>query len=179
MPTQTTEVAAVRREAAQDSPALQANNASTAEEAIAEQLPDARTIMHQRLKMLGSIVLLMQNSPLHRQYTIAELEERFIPSLLHNQFRYYEINGAPVGFLSWAWLDEDTETKFSTGKYELSLDEWKSGESLWFPEFIAPFGHARMMVKDIRTNVFKKGTPAKALRISPEGELTGIAKYRL
>ena len=135
--------------------------------------------MQQRLQMLGSIVYLMQNSPLHRQYSIADLEERFIPSLLHNQFRYYEINGAPIGFVNWAWLDEETEEKFQTGDYELALDEWVGGSSLWFPEFVAPFGHARKIVADLRTNVHKKGTPAKALRILPGGKLKGIAKYRL
>ncbi|MEM9944577.1 MAG: toxin-activating lysine-acyltransferase [Cyanobacteria bacterium P01_D01_bin.36] len=135
--------------------------------------------MQQRLQMLGSIVCLMQNSSLHRRYTIAELEERFIPSLLHNQFRYYEIDGTPIGFVNWAWLDEETEEKYKTGDYELALDEWVGGSSLWFPEFVAPYGHARKMVADLRANVHKKGTPAKALRISQEGELMGIAKYRL
>jgi len=135
--------------------------------------------MQQRLKMLGSLVCLMQNSELHRNYTIAELEERFIPSLLHNQFRYYEIDGIPIGFVNWAWLDEETEEKYKTGDYELALDEWVGGSSLWFPELVAPYGHARKMVADLRTNVHKKGTPAQALRISPEGELMGIASYRL
>lgn len=151
----------------------------TAPDRSALLVPNADEIMQQRLQMLGSIMHLMLNSPLHRRYTVAELEERFIPSLLHNQFRYYEIDGVPVGFVNWAWLDEATEEKYSSGQYELTLDEWTGGSSLWFPEFVAPFGHARTMVKDLRTNVHEKGTPAKALRISPEGELTGIAKYRL
>ena len=136
-------------------------------------------IMSQRLQMLGSIVCLMQNSPLHRRYSIAQLEECFIPSLLHNQFRYYEIDGVPVGFVNWAWLNDETEKKYVTGKYELALDEWVGGDSLWFPEFVAPYGHARKMVADLRTNVHEKGTPAKALRVSPDGGLMGIAKYRL
>ena len=65
------------------------------------------------------------------------------PSLLHNQFRYYEIDGTPIGFVNWAWLDEETEEKYKTGDYELALDEWVGGSSLWFPEFVAPYGHAR------------------------------------
>ena len=167
MLTQSSDVAILDRNAAQngaDFPLPSLNSSDT---------------MRQRLQMLGSIVCLMQNSPLHRQYSIADLEERFIPSLLHNQFRYYEINGTPIGFVNWAWLDEETEEKYTTGEYELTLDEWVGGSSLWFPEFVAPYGHARKMVADLRTNVHKKGTPAKALRISQEGELMGIAKYRL
>lgn len=128
--------------------------------------------------MLGSIMHLMMHSPLHRRYTIHDLAERFIPSLLHNQFRYYEINGAPIGFVNWAWLDDKTEKKFSTGHYELKLDDWRSGSNLWFPEFIAPFGHTRQMVNDLRTNVLPKGTPAKALRSFSDGKFC-VSHYRV
>ena len=143
------------------------------------QLPDNVNIMQPRMQQLGAIMHLMMHSPLHRAYRLQDIEERFIPSLLHNQFRYYEINGTPIGFVNWAWLTDDLEAKYTTGQYELALDEWVGGSHLWFPEFIAPFGHARTIVRDFRSNIFEKVTPAKALRISSAGELTGISKYRL
>ncbi len=138
-----------------------------------------RRELQQRLQLLGAITWLMLRSPLHRSYTVAELEERILPSLMLNQFRYYEVGGQPVGFLNWAWLTEDIETHYQTGDYELSPQEWQGGDSLWYPEFIAPFGHARYIVKDIRQNVFRKGTPAKALRVDAEGNFRSIAKYTL
>lgn len=143
------------------------------------QLPNSSDIMQQRMQQLGAIMHLMMHSPLHRAYRLQDIEERFIPSLLHNQFRYYEINGTPIGFVNWAWLTDDLEAEYTTGQYELALDEWVGGSHLWFPEFIAPFGHARAIVRDLRSNIFEKGTPAKALRVSATGELTGISKYRL
>ncbi|MBE9031284.1 toxin-activating lysine-acyltransferase [filamentous cyanobacterium LEGE 11480] len=141
-------------------------------------LPNEQEIMQSRLQMLGSIMHLMMHSPLHRIYTANDIEERFIPGLLHDQFRYYEIGGSPVGFVNWAWIDDAVEQKYQTGRYELTLDEWKGGSNLWFPEFIAPFGHTRHMIKDLRA-ILPKGTPAKALKISPEGELLDISKYRV
>jgi cytolysin-activating lysine-acyltransferase len=125
----------------------------------------------QRLQMIGSITHLMLNSSLHQKYPISAIAERFVPSLIHNQFRYYEINGSPIGFVNWAWLTDEIEEKYKTAKYVLNLDEWRGGKNLWFPEFIAPFGHARFIVKDLRTNIFPKGTPAKAFRIRPGGTL--------
>ncbi|MFN7415790.1 MAG: toxin-activating lysine-acyltransferase [Dolichospermum sp.] len=119
----------------------------------------------QRLQMIGSITHLMMCSELHRKYPISGIAERFVPSLIHNQFRYYEINGNPIGFVNWAWLTDEIEEKYKTAKYVLNLDEWRGGKNLWFPEFIAPFGHTRFIVKDLRTNIFPKGTPAKAFRI--------------
>lgn len=133
----------------------------------------------QRLQMIGSITHLMMSSPLHRKYNISDIAERFVPALIHNQFRYYEINGSPIGFVNWAWLSDEVEQKCLTGKYVLNLDEWQGGNNLWFHEFIAPFGHARFIVKDLRTNILPKGTPAKSLRINSDGTLRSIAHWKI
>lgn len=131
----------------------------------------------QRLQMIGAITHLMVSSSLHRRYSIADIAERFVPALIHNQFRYYEINGSPIGFVNWAWLSDEVEQKFMTGKYVLQLDEWLGGKNLWFPEFIAPFGHARLIVQDLRTNILPKGTPAKSFKIRPDGSLRSISQW--
>ncbi|MBD2302097.1 toxin-activating lysine-acyltransferase [Nostoc sp. FACHB-190] len=131
----------------------------------------------QPLKLIGSITHLMLSSPLHRKYKIAHIAERFVPSLIHNQFRYYEIDGNPIGFVNWAWLTDEVEQKFLTEKYVLQLDEWQGGNNLCFPEFIAPFGHARLIITDLRTNIFPKGTPAKSLKINPDGTLKSIYRW--
>ena len=133
----------------------------------------------QRLQMIGSITHLMMSSPLHRKYNISDIAERFVPALIHNQFRYYEINGSPIGFVNWAWLTDELEQKFMTGQYVLNLDEWHGGNNLWFPEFIAPFGHARLIVKDLRTNILPKGTPAKSFKIRPDGSLKSISHWKI
>lgn len=146
----------------------------------AADLPQATPeAVQQRLQLLGSITWLMMQSPLHKSYTLRELESRILPSLMHDQFRYYQMDGQPVGFLNWAWLSADIEAQYQTGEYQLLFPEWKGGDRLWYPEFIAPFGHARHIVKDIRKNIFTKGTLAKALRVDAEGNLRSIAKYTL
>lgn len=136
-------------------------------------------IIQEKLQMIGSITYLMMSSDLHKRYEIIDISERFIPSLIHDQFRYCEIDCQPLGFVNWAWLSDEVEEKFQTGNYALKLDEWQSGNNLWFPEFIAPFGHARLMIKDLRANVLPKGTPAKSLRIRPDGSLKAIAHWRV
>ena len=90
---------------------------------VPDALPDGDAIMQNRIRLLGSLLHLAMQSPLHRQYTLDELEEQFVSSLLHDQFRYYEVAGSP--------------------------------------------------------HVFAKGTPAKALRITPEGEFKGVSNYLL
>lgn len=134
--------------------------------------------LQQRLQLIGSITHLMISSPLHLKYKISSIPERFIPSLIHNQFRFYEIDGNPIGFVNWAWLTDEVEEKFMTTKYILNLDEWQGGNNLWFPEFIAPFGHARLIIQDLRRNIFPKGTPAKSFKINPDGSFKSIYHWK-
>lgn len=134
----------------------------------------------ERMQQLGSISWLMLQSELHYRYTIGDLVDRILPSLLRGQYRYYECNGEPIGFCNWAWLTDDVEAQVLTGDYVLKPDEWACGRQLWFMEFIAPYRHGHFMVRDLRQNIFKKGTPAKALRIDPQsGELRRISRYTL
>ena len=156
---------------------MTSNNAVATQEITNETITSFS--LAQRLQLIGSIAHLMINSPLHRQYKIADLTERFVPSLLHNQFRYYEVDGNPIGFVNWAWLSEEVEQKFLSGTYVLDLDEWQGGDNLWFPEFIAPFGHARLIVKDLRNNILPKGTPAKSFRVNPDGTFKSIARWKI
>lgn len=135
--------------------------------------------LSRKFQLIGSLTSLMFRSPLHQRYKISDINDRFIPALIHNQYRYYEINGNPIGFVNWAWLNDETEEKFKTGNYVLALSEWKLGNNLWFPEFIAPFGHARLIVRDLRTNIFVKGTPAKSFKVNNDGSLKSIASYSL
>ncbi len=63
-----------------------------------------KSIIKERLQLLGSLVFLMQHSSLHRRYQIYHIEQLCIHSIMHNQFRYYEKDGIPIGFVNWAFL---------------------------------------------------------------------------
>ncbi|WP_107671196.1 toxin-activating lysine-acyltransferase [Cyanothece sp. BG0011] len=143
------------------------------------EMENPSIVVEKHLQMIGSLTHLMMSSKLHQRYQIIDISGRFLPSLIHNQFRYCEMDSKPLGFVNWAWLSDEVEEKFKTGKYVLKLDEWQSGNNLWFLEFIAPFGHANLMIKDLRNNILPKGTPAKSLRIRPDGTLRSIAHWRV
>lgn len=134
--------------------------------------------VQQRLQLIGSITHLMMSSQLHSKYEIVDIADRFVPALIHNQFRYYEINGNPIGFVNWAWLSDEVEEKYSS-EYELELSEWSSGSNLWFLEFIAPFGHASLIIKDLRKNIFPKGTRAKSLRLKDDFTVKSVSHWKI
>lgn len=135
--------------------------------------------LQERQKLLGAVTWLMMNSPLHSKYTVQEISERILPSVLHNQFRIYEQNGRPIGFVNWAFLTDEIEENYKTARYELNFSEWVGGPNLWFPEFIAPFGHIKYIVRDLRKNVFPNHTgDGKGLKVTADGKLKGIIYYK-
>ena len=117
------------------------------------------------LKIMGGVVWLAQSSPLHRNYSVEMLLKRVGPSFQINQFRYYEDKErGPVAFCNWAFLSDDAlKDILATGR-DPEADEWISGENLYFVEMVAPFGHCRRVVRDLREAVFPKGQRAFGTR---------------
>ncbi len=112
---------------------------------------DPQRIQH----IIGGIMLLSQHSPLHRRYVIAEWLQRIQPSLEHNQFCFYEDGqGRPVAFCNWAFLSASIRDQLLDGDREISANDWQSGQHIFIPEMIAPFGHGRAVVNDLRRRIF-------------------------
>jgi len=122
----------------------------------------------QRFKIIGEVASLMIGSDLHISYNLYDLRNIFIHAIDCDQFRiYHNKKGLPIGFVCWAFLSEEIEKLYIAGKYKLKPQDWNSGNNGWIIEFIAPFGHAKKIVSDLRDNIFptKKG---KALIFSKD-----------
>ena len=126
-------------------------------------------VVQRSMQLLGGITWLMMNSPQYRHCTIEELEARIIPSLTLNQFRYHEVGGQPIGFVSWANLSAEVEEKYQAGGYQLLPQEWRSGEQLWCIDFISPFNYDQKIFDDLSQNIIPPGTTAKMLRTQDDG----------
>lgn len=89
--------------------------------------------------MMGEMVWLLTQSPLHKHFALADLEWMIMPALLLEQFRVFRDGARPVGLALWGYLNEEAEKKVIAGGARLRPDEWKSGDRLWLVEVIAPF----------------------------------------
>lgn len=105
-------------------------------------------------EVLGEIVWLMSQSPLHKQFFISDLEWFVMTPLLLQQFRLFYDNQKPIGVAFWATVNEEVEERLKAGTPRLRPQDWKSGDRLWAVEVIAPFGGAEEMVKDLKAKVF-------------------------
>jgi cytolysin-activating lysine-acyltransferase len=130
----------------------------------------------ERYNLIGQITTLMLASEVHKKYLIDDIGAMFLPAIHLNQFRIYRNkDGDPIGVVTWAFLSDKNQGDYQKGLRSLKLEDWKSGDNGWIIDFIAPFGHAKQIIKDLRNNIFpdKQG---KALRITKNGKIKGIWK---
>ena len=118
--------------------------------------------------VLGEIVWLMSQSPVHKQFFISDLEWLVMTPALLQQFRLYYQNAAPaeggkrpIGAVLWGFVSPEVEAQLASGTTRLRPQDWKSGDRLWVVEVIAPFGGADAMVSDLKSQVF----PDRELRV--------------
>ncbi|MFT2111126.1 toxin-activating lysine-acyltransferase [Marinomonas sp. 2405UD68-3] len=104
---------------------------------------------------LGVCIWLMSQSDYHKNWTMRNVDLEIIAPLLHNQVKiYFDDDQNPVGLESWAWIGDEQKQRILDDKGTLAFKEWNSGEHLLFHDYIAPWGHAKAILKDLKTHVF-------------------------
>lgn len=121
------------------------------------------------LRRVGQIVWLMTQSPAHKNFFISDLEWMVMPPMLLRQFRIFPGKSQPMGVALWASLSPEVEKRLEAGGTRLAPNEWKSGDSVWLVDLIAPFGHQETMLEDIKKKTIFAGKSFKMHLNSPEG----------
>ena len=121
-----------------------------------------------RHQLMGEILSLMIASDFHQPYVIGDFATAILVPIHLNQFKLYKKNDVPIGFVSWAFLSDDISHQYGQGKYHLEFSDWRSGDHLWFVDFIAPYGHVRSIIRDLKSNVFSDKNIANALRVKTD-----------
>lgn len=107
--------------------------------------------------MLGEMVWILTQSPVHKHFTLADLEWMIMPPLLLEQYRVFHGEQTPVGFALWAYLSVEAEAKLEAGAQKLRPDEWKGGDRLWLVELVAPFATQENKLVEHMLNDLLKG----------------------
>ncbi len=132
----------------------------------------------QKFKLIGEIASLMISSDLHINYRLKDIRDIFMPAVDANQFRiYHNKNGFPVGFICWAFLSDEIDKLYGEGKYKLKPTDWNSGKNGWIIENIAPFGHGKQIMSELRYKIFPNQI-GKALMFSKDKKELRIVKIR-
>ncbi len=120
--------------------------------------PAGEISLADEVRVLGGVLWLCRFSRLHSGYLVAQLNERIGPSLPRRQFLYFaDGSGTPMAFCNWAWLTPTVLEEVIRSGRDVKTEEWNCGELPFFTEFIAPFGHARKVVRALRELGYFKG----------------------
>lgn len=108
-------------------------------------------------EVLGSLMWLWQYVPSLKNAPLSYLMTRVIPYIQHRQFAVFVENDRVIGFVSWAFLNSDTEQKYIQSQgLPLSIEESNSGERLWIIDWFSPFGRSKMIKNLIAQQLFPK-----------------------
>jgi len=127
------------------------DNAERENASPAAPLPEA---LGAELQLIGELLFLCLQSPLHRHYTIKDIQNRFLRPAQINHYRLYRDARGPLAIVTWALLSEALDARQSAGPEPLSQEDWQSGDHLWFTDFVAPFGQVETVMKDLTENLF-------------------------
>jgi cytolysin-activating lysine-acyltransferase len=109
----------------------------------------APTVSH----FLGEMTWLLTQSPLHRAFSICDLEWLVMPALIHEQFYTFRDGDRPIGLALWAKCGPDAVAKLDRGMIEpenrLTLEEWMNGDQIWLVDMIAPFANAENKHREV------------------------------
>lgn len=116
--------------------------------------PHAEDSQYDEAVVFGMISWLWAHSPLHRNASVGMLSVLAIPAMKHGQFMVAHENGKPVFYCAWAWFNEESERRYIIDPNAIFESDWKSGDRLWMTDWLAPFGHNRLVSKIVRDKLF-------------------------
>lgn len=121
-------------------------------------------------EILGHIIIIMKNNPAHANREISYLSNNLLNAILQKNIKiYFNIEGFPVGYIAWAYLDSSTELRImKTNNANISAEEWNCGNSLWIMDFLAPSGNLIYILNDLRDDVFLAEKKIRYFRIRNE-----------
>lgn len=127
---------------------------------------------------LGMMMWLMKHADYHSQWPLWSVDTDIVPALLHGQSKlYFDEHQNPVGFATWAWLDDEAKEQLLANTDPLSVNQWNCGKHLMFADFVAPWGHTRGILNDLRGQVFPNYR-AFSLGRNPDGSVRKIYYWK-
>jgi cytolysin-activating lysine-acyltransferase len=145
-----------------------------------ERVSDESSSQAAALRIMSGVQYLAGYSRLHASYPPEMLNRRILPSLPLGQFHYYtDALGIPQAFCNWAWLSPQVLSEMLTTGRDLEADEFNCGDLPFFYELLAPFGHCRRIVRELRSLPFFIGRRIPAIRgeIRSGGPFTPRVQY--
>lgn len=106
--------------------------------------------------LIGALSL-MTHSNIHREWSPRAVLNWIIAPMMLKQYVLLRDAGKAVGFATWAFVDDEAQVVLRGNTRPLKLSEWNGGEHIWAVDFLAPFGHAQVLARLLRTLAIDAG----------------------
>lgn len=129
---------------------------------------------------LGVAIRLMMQSPLHRRWTIGDVERLILPPINHDQSLFAVRDGVHVALATWALFSEESRLVFVNQLRPLGEQDWQSGRQLWVIDFIGPFGlvpKTAQLLKEYLCNRYPENQEAFAIRYKDYGRVRRLSRW--
>lgn len=126
----------------------------------------------------AQVVSVLMRSPVHKHFSLADLEWLVMPPLLTGQCRVAEAKaqpdgpGTPVAAALWASVSPEVDKRLSqnlNAPVRLRPDEWKSGDILWLVEAVGDGRVVVSLLKQLDETTFR-GLTVKMRARGPDGK---------
>ncbi len=97
-------------------------------------------VNHISLEDLGCVVWLLCQSKSYETWNMKNIYSQVLPPLITGQCRLFRKQGKPFAFVTWAYLSNEVEKQYISGREPLSPADWKSGTNFWFIDLVIPYG---------------------------------------
>jgi hemolysin-activating ACP:hemolysin acyltransferase len=130
------------------------------------------------LEQVGLAATLMGQSPRYRGYPIAVIHLWLEPAIRHDQIKFFfDESGIPVGYMTWAWLTEDTEFRLIHDRtILLHISEWNEGDRLWILDLILINADIRTRLREAAIH-FAHAEFASSLRRRSDGSVRKVTVW--
>ena len=116
---------------------------------------------------LGRMVWLMGHSRHHASYKVSDIYRLILPAIANYQYRVWDGENNPQGFMIWAWLTDEASKNYERGSVHITGQDFVGGNNLWIVELVMPFGNAKQMMFEARKHLislYGKGTILHGIR---------------
>ncbi|CAN7320021.1 toxin-activating lysine-acyltransferase [Pararhizobium sp. LjRoot238] len=128
---------------------------------------------------LGIVIELCFHAKKYHGWDMFDIQRNFIPALKLSQFHvFFDQTGAPNGFITWAFFDEELHRKFFIDGEPPAFEKWNSGPHLWLMDTIAPFGDTLYMIRELARNRFREISIAHSVKRAADGSVQRIKVWK-
>ncbi|MBL4613518.1 MAG: toxin-activating lysine-acyltransferase [Magnetovibrio sp.] len=104
---------------------------------------------------------LSHQDPLAVHWPISEFHQRIGGALECGQAKLFYEGQEPVGFVTWAWLDDECDARYRLAPTLLSSAQRQSGERLWLIDGLVLQAYSRSVAQRVINELFEEGTSVR------------------